>query len=165
MMEPLRDTDTDAVPAGSDGGTSSCLLLTINDTRLLVPRTLVAEVIRHTFVDLEEDEETGLRTFDWRGCRVPHIRNVPGGEIDLGGTQDEARLVIFYGLQDTRALPFYGLSVSRSPQLLLVEEQDLKELDDGSAHPAALMTVTLQGKDAVIPRVDYFENAILKLMH
>lgn len=142
----------------------SCLLLGINDLQMLVPRTIVAEVIRHSFLDFRTDESSGLDSFEWRGCQVPLIRNKVLGDIPESTIDEESRVVIFYGLKKPQQLPFYGVTVTRSPQLLQVGDEDLEEVQGQSLHPAELMKVRVKDSEAFIPKVDHFENALLQLL-
>lgn len=143
---------------------ASCMLLGISGKHMLVPRTIVAEVVRYSFINFRKDEIRGIDSFEWRGCQVPHVQsNVIGGTDDTE-IDDEARMVIFYGLKDSQKLPFYGLTVRRSPQLVQVGDADLEEIDTESLHPGELMQVRIKDVDAFIPKVDHLENSLLKLL-
>lgn len=142
---------------------SSCLLLNTRDARMLVPRNLVAEVLRHSFVEYSESPDSGLAFFEWRGCQVPLINAVASANDDGGG--EDYRVVVFYGLKDARVLPFYGMTVEGGPQLLQVADDDLEEVTEAALHPSELMKIQVNGAQAFIPKVDYFENLILKRIH
>lgn len=165
MNQPKNLQNNSGPSTNLAGRTGSCVLLKGSNTQMLVPRNLVAEVIRHHFVVLREDDETGLCSFVWRGCRVPHVRNTLLGELAAGDNIEDARMVVFYGLKNTRVLPFYGFSVSHRPRLLQAGEEDLEEIRDAALHPGELMRVAVNGTEAFVPRVDYFEDSILKLIH
>jgi len=151
--------------SGPEPQKASCMLLGLKDRQMLVPRTMVAEIVRYSFINFEQDEMRGIDSFEWRGCQVPHLKsNVIGIEEDTE-FDDEARVVIFYGLKDTQKMPFYGMTVNRSPQLLQVGDEDLEEIDVESLHPAELMQVRIKDGEAFIPKVDQIENSLLKLLN
>jgi hypothetical protein len=74
-------------------------------------------------------------------------------------------MVIFYGLKDSQKMPFYGLTVTRSPQLVQVSDEDLEEVETDSLHPGELMQIRIKDVDAFIPKVDHIENSLLKLLN
>ena len=144
---------------------ASCMLLGISDRHMLVPRTMIAEVVRYSFINFRKDEIRGVSSFEWRGCQVPHLEsNVVGSKQDAE-IDDEARMVIFYGLKDSQKMPFYGLTVTRGPQLVQVGDEDLEEIETDSLHPGELMQVRLKDIEAFIPKVDHIENSLLKLLN
>lgn len=141
------------------------MLLGISDKNMLVPRTIVAEVVRYSFINFRKDEIRGISSFEWRGCQVPHLGSNVVGSTDDAVIDDEARVVIFYGLKDSQKLPFYGMTVRRSPQLVQVGDEDLEEIEAESLHPGELMQVRIKDVDAFIPKVDHLENSLLKLLN
>ena len=144
---------------------ASCMLLGISDKHMLVPRNIVAEVVRYSFITFRKDEIRGIDSFEWRGCQVPHLAgNVVGSKQDAD-IDDEARVVIFYGLKDSKKLPYYGMTIRRSPQLVQVGDEDLEEMEAVDLHPGELMKVRIKDVDAFIPKVDHLENSLLKLLN
>lgn len=147
---------------------ASCMLLSISDKNMLVPRTMIAEVVRYNFVNFSHDEMRGINSFEWRGCQVPHLEsNVVNSEGGADSTtiDDEARVVVLYGLKDSHKMPFYGVTVTRSPQLLQVGDDDLEEIPVETPHPGELMKVRIKDVDAFIPKVDHLESTLLKLLN
>ena len=159
----------EAVPeldiSDSDQQKASCLLLSTKSCQMLVPRNIVAEVLRYSFVEFNEEDDSGLHSFAWRGCSVPLISNSLLGEITEGDLDEDTRVVICYGLKDNHMLPFYGFTVLKSPQLLQLTESDMTELTEVPLHPGELMKVTLQDAEVIIPKVEYFEDPVLKNIH
>jgi len=144
---------------------ASCMILKTNEQQWLVPRNIIAEVIKYSFIDASEDKDSGLSFIEWRGCRLPHITLFKPGEAVKTDTPEENRVVIVYGLQNPGILPYYSFQISKSPQLLQVDESDMKQINTQSLHPGQLMQVEVEGIKAFIPQVDYFENSILKRIH
>lgn len=143
---------------------ASCFLLSARQRQLLVPRNLVAEVVRHSFVEFSEHEESGLVMFSWRGCSVPHVNDSLENGITTKDIDEESRVVVCYGLVNNRKLPFYGITVTVSPQPLQLADNDLEVMADAQLSSDELMKVKFQDKELCIPKVEYLEKSILKLV-
>ncbi len=144
---------------------ASCMILKTNEQQWLVPRNIVAEVIKYSFINTSEDKDSGMSFIEWRGCRLPHITLFKPGQCVKPEASEENRVVIVYGLQNPGILPYYSFQISKSPQLLQVGDNDLTQIKTQSLHPGELMQVEVDGIKAIIPQVDYFENSILKRIH
>ena len=154
----------DKTMAGTTNQKASCMLLKIGEQSMLVPRNIVAEIVRQSFLTIGEDSGKGLRTFEWRGCQVPCVSTGLLGGISEGDVDENTRMVIFYGMKNTNALPFYGFMVSEGPQLLQLGEDDIQEVKAGGLDAGELMQVDVKGNRAFIPKIDYFEDSILKML-
>ncbi len=141
----------------------NCMLLTIDALRMLVPRTIVAEVLGATLLEFARDENNGLDFFEWRGRRVPLLGAVIGATRAVEITE-ESKVAIFHGLKNQQLLPYYGFVISRSPRLLRVSDGDLEEVTAAQLHPAELMRIRVEGNEACIPKVDHFEHILIDLM-
>ena len=91
--------------------------------------------------------------------------NIGNAFLGKGDLDEDTRVVICYGLKNNRMLPFYGFTVLKSPQLLQLTESDMAEITEVPLHPGELMKVTLQDAEVIIPKVEYFEDPVLKLIH
>lgn len=178
-MQFDASTGPDAVPPdspSSSGRVGNCLLLTSDSLRMLVPRTLVAEVLGPQLLQFAGDEASGLLVFGWRGRRVPLLDssvlgaaqasdtdeglwNMPGEELG-----EDAKIALFYGIKHPQLLPFYGVSITHNPRLLRVSDGDLEEITGVTLHPAELMRIRVEGVEACIPRVDHIESALIDAM-
>jgi hypothetical protein len=142
---------------------ASCLLLTLDGPNMLVPRMVVADVLKNTFIELTRDEDSGLEFLEWRSCQVPLVNTAVAGKFIAAKVEEEARLIIFYGLTDPQRLPFYAIMVSRGPQLLQVSAQDMEEISEQPLQDWELMKIKVQGNAAFIPKVDHFERSLLRV--
>lgn len=145
----------------------NALLMTAENMRILVPRSIVAEVIGASLLEFVTDEASGLTTFLWRGRRVPLLRAAAAADTTAvlqrkGEQPDETKVAVFHGLKQQQLLPFYGCVVAGSPRLLRLQEDDLQELDGVMLQPAELMRVRVEGEEASIPKVDHFESTLIE---
>lgn len=158
-------TDESTISSGADSAREgNCLLLTLNERQILVPRNLVAEVMRYSFLKFETDKRSGLQVFEWRGHQVPHLSGDMFGDKAEVIINEDTKVAILHGLKYQKQLPFYSFTLSRSPRLLRVSEADLKEIKGVELHPGELMQVSLENSTAFIPKVDHFENIISDMM-
>ena len=154
---------TSATASAAGGREGNCLLLTGAALRMLVPRTLVADVLGPSFLEFVKDAATGLEFFGWRGRRVPLLPASVFGAARNATIDDESKVAIFHGLKHPQLLPYYGFIVTRSPRLMRVSDANLEEITGVELHPAELMRIRVEGGEACIPRVDHLENSFIDL--
>jgi hypothetical protein len=154
------DQETSRAEQAREG---NCMLLAFDAHQMLLPRNIVAEVIRHTFVSLEP-HSAGLHQFEWRDRHVPLLEHEELTSLFAVQPGEETRIAVMHGLKDQRKLPFYGIAIARSPKLLRVSEKDIAVVECDPLGRAELMRVTLAEGEAFIPRVDYLENLILEML-
>ena len=143
----------------------SCMLLSINDVHLLVPRNVVAEVLHHSQLNIESDSGSGLDMMEWRGRDVPVPNNKHIGVPGQLEPDEDTRVAVLHGLKNREQLPYYSIVLSRGPRLLRVSDRDLEAIQTEELHPAELMRVRLEGTEVIIPDVDHFESAVLDLLN
>jgi hypothetical protein len=156
----IADQDTSQPGLEREG---NCMLLAFDTAQMLLPRNVVAEVIRHAFVSLEQ-HPAGLQQFEWRDRHVPLLEHEELAALCAVQPGDETRIAVMHGLKDQRKLPFYGIAIARSPKLLRVSEKDIAVVECDQLGRAELMRVRLEEGEAFIPRVDYLENLILEML-
>ncbi len=131
---------------------------------LLLPNVSVAEIIPHRLAQVVEDAPVWFKGFiDWRGLSVPLI------SFDLLNEQanPEANLreniAVINSVSGAQDLPFFAILSQGSPRLMRIAEEDITtiDMDAGSElGPAELMFVSVHGKHASIPNIDYVEDQI-----
>lgn len=138
-----------------DPSTVACLLLPLDGVSLLVPRTLVAEVVD---LDTSLTAGSGLRwgELSWRGLRIPLIRF----EQLLGETPSapgaRARVAILKGEAPDTA--FFGVVTVQVPRLLRVVEDQIVSLAEPP--PGGAARIRLGDEEAVIPDVPFLEQRL-----
>lgn len=151
---------------GSARGTiterGQCLLVKLEPRQLLVPRVLVAEVVRHDVSALVATAHRDIRLFSWRGFRVPVLNAAVIHADCVQASGEDSKIVVFYGLSNQSRLPYYGVVASRNPRVVMVTEANVQPCGDQQQLPAAQGAVVTVGEDnAIIPKVDYLEKFIL----
>ena len=164
MVDDSNMPPEPGISAPHAGRESNCMLLTLNSSRLLVPRNIVAEVVRYSFLRFTQDPRSGLEFFDWRGRQVPHVRSELLGALADPEVNDDTKVAVFHGLRNRDLLPYYGFTISGSPRLLRVTESDVVQIEENELQSGELMRVTVDKGEACIPKVDYIETSLIELL-
>lgn len=139
-----------------------CLLLPLNTTSLLVPNTLVAEVI-----DDRPIEETPnmpawmLGMLSWRGRDVPVISFEKLLGRETGSAAEERRLVVCNTLNGNAQLPFIVLEVLGIPHLTMVSNKMLEPDSGEEQHePVVQARLRLNEESVIVPSIDVMEKML-----
>ena len=139
-----------------------CLSLPLHNMTLLVPNTVVAEVL-----DYKEAESAGhmppwlLGIVSWRGRNVP----VLSFEKLLGQEQafrsEETRYVVCNTLNGNPHIPFIALQVEGIPHLSMVSNEMLEtDSDISQSEPAVQAYLRLDGEGVMVPNIDVIEKML-----
>lgn len=139
--------------------------LPLNNLALLVPSTVVAEVL-----DYRESEpaphmpEWLLGMLSWRGRNVPLFcfEKLLGQE--QAPRREGARYVICNTLNGSNRIPFFGIQIEGMPQLRMVTN-DMLTMDSESAdeQTAVQAYLRLQGERVILPDFDEIEEMLESL--
>lgn len=139
-----------------------CLVLPLYKQSLLVPNTIVAEVIDYR--ELEKAGQTPnwlLGMLSWRGKHVPVVsfERLLGHEVSLRG--EEVRYIVCNSLSGNTRVPFIALQVHGIPHLTLVKNEMLAH--DGKnqqREPAVLASLRLNEESVIVPNIDVIEKML-----
>lgn len=139
------------------------LLIPVEENYLLLPSTVVAEVV--TYDDPEPPPKGApswlLGRFNWRGQRVPAVafEELNGGNGAAPATR--ARLMVLKALGDRPELPYIGLLAQGIPRLLSVHPDGIEDLDEPMDDALAVsVAVLVHGEPAFIPDMEYLEEEV-----
>lgn len=145
----------------SDGAIRS-LLLPLDDTYLLLPGTVVAEVVGYTEPQPSAQDGTPewlLGSVTWRGQQVPCVAFEALNGQALGAPGTRARTVVLKALGTRAGMPYVALRTRGIPRLINVEREGIEPLDEPEAlGPAVREAVLAHGEPALIPDMDYLES-------
>lgn len=150
-----------------DGAIRS-LLVPVEASYLLLPGSVVAEVIGYTQPQPPADgaPDWFLGHVEWRGQRVPCIAyEVFNGTAAAVSAPSRARLIVLKGLSERPGLPFLALVARHIPRLLNVTAQALEPLDEPELRnlPAVQELAVVQGETAIIPDMEAVESHVAAL--
>jgi chemotaxis signal transduction protein len=157
----LNSTDFNEEIHGLERG--RCLLIKVDPIQLIVPRALIAEVIRYEGVALINTASPQVKLFNWRGLQVPLLDNAVINSTCSKETNEDSKIILFHGLLNHSKLPYYGFVATRNPRLIMVNEENIAAFgDQQDLHPSESAKVALADESAIIPKVDFLEKFILE---
>ncbi len=136
--------------------------LPLNNMTLLVPSTVIAEVL-----DYREVEAAGhmpewlLGMLVWRGRNVPLFcfEKLMGQE--QAPDQEGSRYVVCNTLNGSNRIPFIAIRISGMPHLHMVTNDVLmlnnEAVDD---RPVMLAQLRLNGENVIVPNIDVMEKML-----
>jgi chemosensory pili system protein ChpC len=142
-----------------------CLVLPLNNISLLVPNTLIAEVIEYKAAEASGQTPEWLTgILSWRGRKVPVIsfERLIGRQTAL--MNEGRRYVICNTVNPNSHIPFIALEVQGIPHLVMVKN-DMLEHDSKShqAEPAVLAHLRLNEENVLVPNMEVLEKMLVHL--
>lgn len=139
-------------------GMVRCVLLPLQEMRLLLPNAAVVEVIDYRPPDAAADDEPEwlLGTVSWRQQAIPLLsfERLLGRDVHIGGHR--LRIAVCHTLSDESGRGFMGIVTQGIPRLMQAREDNIVPvaLADEEADWPVVSAVQLQGEDALIPDID-----------
>ncbi|MFO7594497.1 MAG: chemotaxis protein CheW [Pseudomonadota bacterium] len=145
--------------------TVRCLVLPLYSMSLLVPNTVVAEVIEHKPAESASQLPkwiTGM--LPWRGRNIPVVSFERLLNQSMVGRGDDSRFVICNTLNGNAKVPFIALEVQGIPHLSLVANEMLElESEENSQEQAVLVSLRLNKESVIVPNLDVIEKMVEQL--
>lgn len=138
-----------------------CLSLPLENTELLVPGSVVAEVIpylSHTPIELDTPWMFGR--IPWRGLSLPLVSFEVAAGLASRPTIGR-RVAIFNTIGGNPALPFYALFIQAVPRLIQLDPQILKEVHGETGSPLLRNLAEYAGNRIIIPELERLERQVL----
>ena len=139
------------------------LLVPLEDDRLIVPRTCVAEVVRFTKPEREAGAHKWmLGTINWNGRELPiaSFEGALGKEVPA--TSGRTRIVVFYAISGQLKSGYFGLLTQGFPQLVRVNKEVLQlDATEGWLESApVLCRVKMINEYPLIPDLERLEGML-----
>ena len=143
-----------------------CVLLTINEDRLLLPNTALAEIVQiRNIINVANKPNWMLGYLDWRGNSVPLVAFETIGGVRMPSlASGQVKAAVFYAIGEDKKFPFLSILVQGAPQVVNVLENDLIESKEEIRHPALDQKVMVKGELASIIDLEKLEAIIKKVM-
>lgn len=146
------------------------LLLPISEYNLLLPGTVVAEVVSYSeptpLPTQSEQAPWLLGMVSWRGQRVP-LLSLEGLMFEQPGEPgSRARIAVVKAVGNRRGMPYFGVVTQQIPRLLTVHPDTIEGLDDDAGdYPGIEAQVLVTGEPALIPDIEYLEGELYRLLY
>jgi chemosensory pili system protein ChpC len=140
-----------------------CQLIPLRQLRLLVPRTVVAEVIRYAPPERSQGLPGWLRGFlPWNALRVPVVSFEDLCGRDSGQPGGRTRVAILNAISGRLDSGYYGVLTEGFPQLVRVNREVIR-LDERQAWPAegpVLCQIRMINEYPLIPDLERLEELL-----
>ena len=136
-----------------------CVIFTLRKENVIVPNSLVAEII--SVKDIEESEDTPawfLGNMNWRGEHIPLLSFESAGGGDIPKVNLNTQAVVLYAVGkggDVIKKPYLGLVMSGVPHVSrFSREQITTDVEGLEDHPMVVQKVRINGASVSILDVD-----------
>ncbi len=131
------------------------LMLPIETFTLLLPSTMVAEVVGlNGLSPVPAAKPWTLGILAWRGLQVPVISFEALADRPSARPKLRSRIVVCYPLPGRPARDFLGILSSNDPQSRLVAETDLEETGEVPTHPCVAQFARLKDTEIALPDIE-----------
>ncbi len=143
--------------------TLHCLLISLQEVKILLPNTAVAEVIGYSLPEpVEGAPDWLLGNIVWRDETVPLLSfELASGE----GKQEisNSRIAVLNTLNGNPALPYIAILIQGIPQLRLVQEENIHISEEDRKNDVLAAAIDFMGESVLIPDLDGLEQRLLEL--
>ena len=142
--------------------TLHCLLISLQEVKILLPNTAVAEVIGYTLPEpVENAPDWLLGNIIWREEKIPLL----SFELLSGlGKQEQAassRIAVLNTLNGNSELPYIALLIQGIPQLRLIQEANIVVTEADEKMDVVAASIDFSGESVLIPDLDRLEQHLL----
>ncbi|HEB55313.1 MAG TPA: chemotaxis protein CheW [Gammaproteobacteria bacterium] len=140
-----------------------CLLIPLQEVRILLPNTAVAEVISYTTPEsVENAPDWMLGNIRWRDEKVPLLSFERLSGI---GKQEHAtrRIAVLNTLNGNPSVPYIALPIQSIPQLRLIQESSIVVTEKDELIDVVAASIDFLGESVLIPDLDALEQKLLAL--
>ena len=144
--------------------TLSCMLLSLNSNDMLLPKSIVKEVIYKPNISLFEEEDDWLiGEIDWEDYVIPVISFERLCNQTRINKSNHVRAVICYVIENTEAFPLYAIEVQSMPRPLILDSRALYNQDGMMNKYSEMISyyVKIGSKELVIPNFQKLEEILL----
>lgn len=138
-------------------------LIPLNNIRLVLPNTAIAEVI--SFLKPTPVKTTlpwVLGMADWRGLQIPLISFETASRGETVAVNKRCRVIVLNALSGKDTMPFYGLIAQGIPRLMALDNENIIDAPNNKRLPFVLRNVVLDGHHAFIPNQTDLEVSLIE---
>lgn len=144
--------------------TLSCMLLPLNGTDVLLPKSIVKEVVfKPTIEAIDEEEDWLIGEIDWEDHVVPVISFERVCNQARVAKSNHIRAVICYVIENSETFPLYAIEVQSMPRPLILDSRALYNHDGMMSKSSELIShyVKIGSKELAIPNFQKLEEILL----
>ena len=149
--------------ADGNEGRLKCLLLPLQSGTLLLPNSVVAEIVpaqRHHRGD-GSLPYWYIGHIEWRGTKLPLISLESLWDSAVRDFPAKSSFVVLHRLQDASVgEDYYAVYIDGIPHFQFVDEAAVQTLSSAPSNPYVAHEVTIDGASAIIPDLDAVERKL-----
>lgn len=139
-----------------------CMLIPTNREMLLLPTTVMAEVLEFQQPDpMEGAPPWLLGQVEWEGRQVPvfSFSALINGR-DVGEMPRKPKIMVLKSLADSARVPYIGIVLSGLPSPVTVKADELQETGDERKSLGVFRRVSLGDNHAIVPDIDRLTHLV-----
>ncbi len=143
--------------------TLSCMLLPLSDYDVLLPKSIVKEVVYKPKTQLFEDDSDWLiGDIEWQDYIVPLISFELLCNQRRISKPSHVRAVVCYAMYKTDAFPYYAIEVQSIPRPLILDSRALYSHDGAMSKHSETVShhVKIGSKELAIPNFEKLESIL-----
>ncbi|MBL4763305.1 MAG: chemotaxis protein CheW [Gammaproteobacteria bacterium] len=136
------------------------MLLPINGGKILLPNTVVAEVIGFSEpVQVEQPLDFLLGTISWRSVTVPLVSLEKAFGMEVPQQNPRAQIAILYTLSGNASMPYVAVHMQGIPHAVVVDESKLVESESSLNSEFLQAEFLLNNETTLLPNLAAIESA------
>lgn len=140
------------------------MLLPLNGNDVLLPKSIVKEVVYKPTINLFDEEEDWLiGDIEWEDCVIPVISFERLCNQTRVVKSNHIRAVICYVIDNTDTFPLYAIETQSMPRPLILDSRALDSHDGMMSKHSELIShfVKIGSKELAIPNFEKLEEILL----
>ena len=145
----------------NNSNTVHCVIIPIESTNVVLPNTVVAEVIKFSEPEpIKNSPDWLLGHITWQDWRVPVIDYACLIGLEMNDNPAVARIMVIKSLIQGEQLPYIGLVANGLPKLVTISAGMLVEDPNLELTTGLFSEVTVEDKQAMIPDIDHLTQLV-----
>lgn len=143
--------------------TLSCMLLPLNGSDMLLPKSVVKEIVYKPKISLLREEDWLIGEIDWEDYVIPVISFERLCNQVRVFKSNHMRVVICYVIDNEEEFPLYAIEALSMPRPLIIDSRALHNHDGMMSMNSELISyyVKIGSKELVIPNFKKLEEILL----
>ena len=143
-----------------------CVLLSVNEDQLILPKTAVAEVVPiRNIINVANKPNWMLGYLDWRGNSIPLVSIEAMGGVRMPSlASGNVKAAVVYVISEDTKFNFMSFLVQGSPKVINLKPASIVSDDVESNHPVIEEKVLMHGEKASILDLMKLESIIKYIM-
>ena len=143
-----------------------CVLLSINDDKLLLPNAAVAEIVPiRNIINVANKPGWMLGYLDWRGNSVPLVSLEAMGGVRMPSlASGDVKAVVVYAIGDDKDFSFISFLMQGAPRVVNLGPTDISSVANESQNPIVEQRLMVNEEEASLVNLEKLELIVKDVM-